>query len=59
MTTSADVANLTKALKGIDQSIRGVSLHLKQLVKVAEALQQDIAQVGRMMKEKESSDGSE
>ena len=58
MVTPAELSNLTRALKGLDQTIKETNRNIKDLIKIAEALNRNIVQLGRQLKEDEAKDES-
>lgn len=58
MATPAELSNLTRALKGLDQIIKDTNRNIKDLIKIAEALNRNIVQLGRQLKEDEAKDES-
>jgi hypothetical protein len=59
MATPAELSNLTRALKGLDQTIKETNKNIKDLIRVAEALNRNLVQLGRQLKKDEETDGPE
>jgi hypothetical protein len=53
MATPAELSNLTRALKGLDQTIKQTNRNIENLTRIAEALNRNLVQLGRRLKENE------